>query len=128
LGWLLRAGARSCLLAAAVAACVGDSAPDVELSPVAARGRDVVADRGCRSCHSTSGRDGAGPTWKDLAGQEVELGDDSTVVADADYLRRSILDPGAEVVSGYGGSMPTYDLSDEDLDAVVAYLEALGTP
>ena len=34
-----------------------------------------------------------GPSWKDLAGEQVELADGTTVAADEAYLRKSILEP-----------------------------------
>lgn len=46
----------------------------------------------------------------------------------ADYLRESIVDPGAYVVPGYQDSMPRdlgRDLSPTDLDDLVAYLLSL---
>jgi hypothetical protein len=45
-----------------------------------------------------------------------------------DYLRQSVLDPGAYVVPGYPDSMPRglgRDLSPTDLDALVTYLASL---
>jgi hypothetical protein len=45
-----------------------------------------------------------------------------------EYIRQSILDPGAFVVPGYQDSMPRdlgRDLSPTDLDALVAYLLSL---
>jgi hypothetical protein len=45
-----------------------------------------------------------------------------------EYLRESILDPGAYLVPGYQDSMPRglgRDLSPTDLEALVAYLASL---
>ena len=45
-----------------------------------------------------------------------------------EYIRQSVLDPGAYVVPGYQDSMPRdlgRDLSPTDLDALVAYLSSL---
>lgn len=112
------------------AACAGDdeSAAPASLSPDAARGRQLALDNGCQACHSIDGGAGAGPAWRGVAGSEVTLADGATVVADAAYLRRSITDPAAQVVGGYAPLMPAFDLDDADLVAIVAYLEALGTP
>ncbi len=68
-----------------------------------------------------------GPEWLDLAGSEVELEDGSVVVADEAYLRRSIQEPGAEIVAGYTTRMPQNSLSDEQIDAVVAYISELAS-
>jgi cytochrome c oxidase subunit 2 len=104
----------------------GSSAPPVELSAAGERGATVASEQGCTSCHSTDGSGGTGPTWKDLAGSEVELSS-GTVVADDDYLRRAILDPRSEVVQGYANIMPVYEgqMSDEELDDLIAYLRDL---
>lgn len=114
-------------LAVVLAACSGGEAslPEGD-SPLAERGRTLVEVASCTNCHSTDGSGGAGPTWRGLAGSPVELEDGSTVVADDDYLRESITDPGAKIVAGYADVMPTVNLDDEDLDAIVAYLRQLG--
>ena len=109
-----------------LAACGSDeSSADLDLSPQAQRGADVAADKGCQSCHSIDGSGGTGPTWQGLAGSEVELSDGETVVADAAYLKQSIQDPAAATVEGFSPIMPPFDLSPEELDALVAYIEAL---
>jgi cytochrome c oxidase subunit 2 len=56
----------------------------------------------------------------------VALEDGSEVVADREYLRRSIIDPAADVVAGYSVAMPVMNLDDDEVDALVAYIEALG--
>lgn len=89
------------------------------------RGRRVASARGCVGCHSTDGSSRAGPTWKGLAGSEVELDDGTTVVADRAYLVRAVQEPGADVVDGYGATMPDLGVPDDDIDALVAYIESL---
>ena len=51
----------------------------------------------------------------------------TTVTADSDYLRRSITDPGAQVVAGYGPTMPTVEVTDAQLEELVAFIQSLGT-
>ena len=46
--------------------------------------------------------------WRELYGRPVHLRDGRTVVADDDYLRESILYPGAKVVQGWETIMPTF--------------------
>ncbi len=112
-----------------LAACGGDDEFAVpEMKTAAAKsGQALAKERGCLSCHSESGRRATGPTWKDLAGNPVELASGETVTADDDYLTRSIVDPKAEVVAGYAPIMPTSytDLTDDELADLVAYLRAL---
>ena len=100
------------------------------LPPEAERGRMLVEERACLSCHSLDGRRLAGPTWKGMASSEVQLADGRRVVADADYLRRSILEPDADVVAGFpAGLMSSVirpgTVSPEEADAIVRYLQTL---
>jgi cytochrome c oxidase subunit 2 len=109
-----------------IAACGGDdaSAPD-GLSATATEGRTIAQDNGCAACHGTAGEGGIGPAWAGLAGSTVTLEDGSEIVADTDYLRRSILEPDADRVDGYTIEMPKADLDPAEVDALIAYIEAL---
>jgi len=66
---------------------------------------------GCVACHTNDGTPGVGPTWQGLYSHDVVLTDGTTVPADDDYIRNSILDPNSQVVSGFNpGLMPqTYN-------------------
>jgi cytochrome c oxidase subunit 2 len=75
------------------------------LSPVE-RGEQWATDFGCISCHSTDGTDLAGPTWQGVFGSEEALEGGGSVTVDEDYLRRSILMPGEQIVAGYQNVMP----------------------
>ena len=97
-----------------------------ELSVEAAAGREVALSRGCAACHGDNGEGGVGPTWIGLAGRTVELEGGGAVVADTDYLRRSILDPQADTVAGTTLAMPVSDLTDDEVAALIAYIEELG--
>jgi cytochrome c oxidase subunit 2 len=120
------------LIAVLVPACSGSSGDDdattepSDLSAEAAAGKAAVADLGCSTCHSVDGKDGVGPTFKGLAGSEVELEDGSTVTADEAYLTRSINDPKAQVVKGFKPIMPERKLPADEVASIVAYLKALG--
>jgi cytochrome c oxidase subunit 2 len=109
-----------------IAACGGDggAAPD-GLSAPATEGRTIARDNGCAACHGTDGEGGIGPAWVGLAGSTVTLEDGSEVIADTEYLRRSILEPGADLVDGYTIEMPKADLDPAEVDALIAYIEAL---
>ncbi len=117
--------------AAVLGACSSGSAqqnsaaPATPLSPAAEAGREVAKDAGCMSCHGGAGEGGVGPGWQGLAGSTRRLGDGSEVVADRAYLVRSITDPGAEKVDGYAVAMPLANLTDEQVDAIVVYIEEL---
>ncbi|MDH3306797.1 MAG: cytochrome c [Acidimicrobiia bacterium] len=91
---------------------------------------EVATGAGCLACHSTDGTPKLGPTWLGLAGSERMLLDGTTVIADSDYLRRSIMDPGAQVAEGFSDLMiKTFaeSLSAEEIDALVAYIESFGS-
>ncbi len=95
---------------------------------LAARGAQVAQQYGCIGCHSVDGSATVGPTWKGLFGKTETLEDGRTVTVDEEYLRRSILEPGAEIVKGYPNVMPnTYkdQLSEEELEALIAYIKSL---
>lgn len=94
-------------------------------SESAARGLEVAQEQGCLGCHSVDGADGAGPTWKGLYGKEETLEDGSTVVVDEAYLREAIVDPNASIVKDYAAIMPAYELSDEDIKALIDFTRSL---
>ncbi len=111
-------------LAALVLVGCGPSG-EPELSAAAAAGKSLAQTKGCASCHVFYGRDAAGPTWKDVYGNEVTLSDGSKVIADEAYLTRSIKDPWAQKVKGYGTIMPRNRLTDEEVASIVAYIKEL---
>jgi len=55
----------------------------------------------CQGCHSIDGSKSSGPTFKGLAGSQVQLTNGQTVTADDAYLLESILDPDKMIVKGY---------------------------
>jgi cytochrome c oxidase subunit 2 len=94
--------------------------------PLSATGEKVFAELGCITCHRGDAQ-GRGPNLQGLFGKQVLLQDGRTVVADENYVRESILDPGAKIVNGYKPVMPTFQglLSEEQLNALVAYVKSL---
>lgn len=109
-------------MAVALAAC-GSSE---DLSPLAAEGKDLLTSQGCAACHGSEGEGGIGPLLAGMAGSTIELDDGSSVVADSAYIRRSITDPGAQLVAGYEIRMPENALEPHEVDAVVAWIEESG--
>lgn len=107
-------------LSVVVAACSGGAEGGGEVS-----GADLANDLGCLACHTEANTDLA-PTWNGLWGSEVELEDGATVVADAAYVRESIQQPQAKIVAGYGPTMPAMELTDEETEKLVEYIESLG--
>lgn len=108
-------------LALLVAACAGGGggqSPDPS-------GEDLAAEVGCLACHQETDS-GTAPSLHGIWGTEVTLEDGSTVTVDEEYVRRSITDPGADVVEGYGATMPTFPLDDAEVDRLVEWVESLG--
>ena len=103
----------------------GSAEPDRNLSEVAELGREVALSRGCSACHGENGEGGVGPAWVGLAGSTVALEGGGAVVADAEYLRRSMVDPQADIVEGVTITMPGNDLSEPEITALIAYIEEL---
>lgn len=84
---------------------------------------------GCQTCHA-EGPGMRGPSLEGLYGSEVPLASGGSVTADEAYLRRSIMEPAADVVAGYDVIMPTYagQISEEGLLQLIAYIRSLGGP
>jgi mono/diheme cytochrome c family protein len=80
---------------------------------------DALAEFACGGCHK-------------VAGEEGELGPDLTAIGalrDRDYLRRSILDPNAEIAEGFDPEMMPEDYGEQlyaaELEMLVDYLAGL---
>ena len=92
-------------------------------------GMAILKANACITCHSLDGTKVIGPSFKGLFGAKRNVLTDQgekEVVADADYIKRSILDPNAEVVKGYNkGLMQSYKdvLKAEDIDKIVDYFK-----
>ncbi|MBZ5707513.1 MAG: cytochrome c oxidase subunit II, partial [Acidobacteriia bacterium] len=95
-------------------------------APLAVTGQRLFAELGCSTCHR-SDTQGRGPDLQGVFGKLVLLEDGRTVTADENYIRESILTPGAKIVSGFKPIMPTFQgmVSDEQLNALVAYIKSL---
>lgn len=110
-------------------AWVAEQTAAVEASP-AERGAQLAELQGCLGCHTTDGSSSVGPTWRGIYGSEEQLEDGTTVTVDEAYLRRSIVEPNAQIVQGFPPNVmpPTFGetLSDEEIDALVAYIKSLG--
>ena len=91
---------------------------------LAAQGRQLASSLGCLTCHSVDGKPGVGPTWHGLYGKTESLDDGTSVEVDEAYLRESIRDPNAVIVKGFTPIMPVFELTDEELDALVALIKS----
>jgi len=110
---------------ALLAGC-GNDAPKHE-------GQELIESSGCMSCHSLDGSKRIGPTFKGLYGKEIVVITQETkrtVLADRDYLKRSILDPRADVVEGFKSTMPTnykQKLGEDKINTILDYLQTIGS-
>jgi cytochrome c oxidase subunit 2 len=91
--------------------------------PTTLQGRQVFGDAGCASCHTVRGTEFVGTRGPDLthiAGRETLAA--ATVPFTRDHARQWITDPDQ---IKRGTAMPATTLSEEALEALVAYLESL---
>jgi mono/diheme cytochrome c family protein len=117
------------LMAVALASRRPDAAAGPALTPLGAEGKRLAVQRSCVGCHGRSG-EGApkvAPAWVGLFGSVVTLDDGATVLADHDYLVESIRDPRVKHVAGYG-LMPVDTIPENEIEAIVAYIEELTPP
>jgi mono/diheme cytochrome c family protein len=93
-------------------------------------GKDIMEGKGlCTTCH-TFGKSGA-LRFPDLAGIGARAGTRRPGMSDVDYLAQSIYDPSAFIVPGFNPGMPVINkppigLSDQEILAVIAYLQSNG--
>jgi len=99
-----------------------------QMSPAAA-GQQMFESLGCASCHGANAEGGRGPALLGVFGSNVTLNGGQTVKADEAYIRESILNPQAKIVTGFGPIMPSFQgqVNEEQLLQVVAYIKSLST-
>ncbi|MDQ5844783.1 MAG: cytochrome c oxidase subunit II [Acidobacteriota bacterium] len=97
-------------------------------SPAVA-GQQLYESLGCVSCHGAQGEGGRGPALVGLFGKQVFLTNGQTVTADEGYVRESIENPQAKLVSGFGPIMPTFQgqVTPEQLIQLMAFIKSLQT-
>ena len=90
-------------------------------------GAELYKSKACFTCHTTDGNPSVGPTFKGIFGRSENMTDGNKITVDENYIRKSILEPQAQVVDGFQPVMPTYQgvLKDAEIDALVAYLKTI---
>ena len=93
---------------------------------LAQRGEKLFTQFACVTCHRADSA-ARGPLLNGVFGHAVSLANGNTVVADAAYVRESILNPTAKVVAGFAPIMPTFQgqVSEEQLLALTEYIKSL---
>ena len=101
------------------------SAARANLDPAVAAGAKLFLSQGCAACHQ-AGASQIAPNLQGLLGSKRVFTDGSGLIADEAYIRRSIREPVANIVTGYPPAMPPYaHLPEEQIDALVAYIRSL---
>jgi cytochrome c oxidase subunit 2 len=102
---------------------------DTEIS-LAAQGWEVLQRNGCNACHTVDGSKLIGPSYLGgWGGTRTVITDreEREVNVDAEYVKRSIFDPSADVVKGFNkGLMLPYDMiTEQEVELIIEYLKKL---
>lgn len=103
----------------------------VNLDSPTSTGKRIMQNIGCFACHTLDGTKLVGPSFKGIWGetQTVVTGKETRqVTVDEEYIKRSIYDPNADVVEGFGkGLMVSYQgqLSEDDVANIIEYLKTV---
>ncbi len=108
-----------------------DLSGDLTPTELAVLGGEIVSGKGtCLGCH-TVGSDQSGLRFPDLGGIGTRAGSRVDGMSDVAYLAQSLYDPSAFIVDGFLPGMPVISkppigLSDQEILAVIAYLQSQG--
>jgi cytochrome c551/c552 len=117
---LISSGLLVIALAAVTAlAWVGDNSGAAGSSP---DGPAIFQTRGCVGCHSIQGVSVAASIGPDLTRVSERAGDRIEGLSPRDYVAQSVRSPQAFIVPGYTAIMPTFELTDDELDVLVDFL------
>jgi mono/diheme cytochrome c family protein len=103
---------------------------DMSSDEMVKAGQEIFEGKGlCTTCH-TLGKSGA-LRFPDLGGIGARAGTRREGHGDVDYLAESIYDPNLYIVPGFNPGMPVINkppigLTDQEILAVIAYLQSLG--
>ena len=103
--------------------------PAAREGSLASQGEKLFQKYACNTCHMDDGT-GRGPVLAGSYGKTRPLADGSSVVADDNYIRESILNPQAKIAAGFQPIMPTFQgqVSEEDLIRLLAYVKSMPAP
>ena len=90
-------------------------------------GERVYHIKGCDACHTTDGSPKVGPSFKGVFGKTEQFSDGTSAEVDDNYVRESILNPNAKIVTGFPPQMPSFQgqLDEEQLAALIEYIKSL---
>jgi cytochrome c oxidase subunit II len=104
------------------------AAPAGGKRPEGKSGGKILEEKGCLGCHTTDGTAKVGPTFKGMYGERMTVltnGRERSITVNEEYLRRSILEPKADVAKGFPDIMPVIPVKPEELDVIVSYIKTL---
>jgi len=95
---------------------------------MASTGQKLFQELGCATCHRFDVQ-GRGPNLMGIYGKQQLLADGRAITVDDNYIRESILNPNAKVVSGFQPIMPTFNgiVGEDQLLSLIAYVKSLQT-
>ncbi|MDH3198931.1 MAG: cytochrome c oxidase subunit II [Candidatus Krumholzibacteria bacterium] len=107
-----------------------EAGAEADTGALAALGKQLATSKGCVACHSVDGTPLIGPTFKGAYGMTetvVTGGAERQVMVDDDYIRKSILDPTADVVKSFQPLMPSQEglVTDQEIQAIIEYIKTL---
>lgn len=94
--------------------------------PLEELGAMLYESRGCSTCHSLDGTRRDGPSLQGIFGETAQFSDGTSAVVDENYIRESILEPQAKILSSYQAIMPTFQglLRDREISALIEFIKA----
>jgi len=110
---------------------VVELASDMTTEDLVAVGKGIFEGKGlCTTCH-TIGKSGSALRFPDLDGVATRAGNRIPGVSEVGYLAQSLYRPNAFIVPGFNPGMPEIDkppvgLTDDEILAVISYLQTLG--
>ncbi len=121
--WLAAEGEKVIAIQKAAEADASDPA-------VIAAGKQLSQSKGCTACHSTDGSRLIGPSFKGIYGHKATVvteGQTREIEVDDEYIRRSILEPAADIVQGFQPLMPSQKglVNDAEIKALTAFIKSL---
>jgi cytochrome c oxidase subunit 2 len=96
---------------------------------LAQKGEALFQQLGCVTCHqSEASRQGRCPNLHGVWGRPQELNNGQVVKVDAGYIRESILNPSAKIVTGYENIMPTFSglVTEDGIQQLIEYVKSIG--
>jgi cytochrome c oxidase subunit 2 len=96
-----------------------------QVPALSSRGFALYRELGCSGCHEPSSTIHA-PDLRGLYGRTVHLSDGTSVIADENYIRDSILEPHKQVAAGFEPVMPSFhgQVSEDQVIALIAFIQS----